>query len=581
MHVRSLLAAACLAALVACSPTPEVNPTASAPGAAAASTGTSGQHDAAIDALFADQVKPGNPGAAVGVYHQGKLVFAKGYGLADVEAGTPITPQTQFHVASVSKQFAAFSVALLAREGKVDLDADVRTYLPYLPDFGHTITVRHLILHTSGLRDQWSLFEIGGHGLDDRLRQAQVVNMIERQRGLNFTPGSKHMYSNTGYTLLAEIVHAVSGQTLRAFSTERIFQPLGMDRTFFFDDVTEIVPGRANSYQRGDEEEEDGDAKQPLKRSLLSYDNAGATSLFTTVEDMAKWAANFTDPKVGDRALIDQVSTNGTLDDGTPIEYGFALVRKQMGGRTVVTHSGADAGFRAIFVYYPEHDFAVTLSANIPFDLESKVNAIADLYLPKVEQATSTDDVPAPVDPDADLTPLAGVFLHPEQNTLRLIQDGTQVYRLNWQGKRENVVMRQDGSFDFGEPARQRFTPVRDGDGRVTALEARSPRQPQPVTFARVQPSELDATGLTPYAGRYRSQELDITYAIEVKGDQLAMSSLWTAKPVELKQVVADRFDSDAWWSGVVLFQRDAAGRIRSLSLNGGRASGIVLERVE
>src|SRR5690606_10763341 len=152
------------------------------------------------------------------------------------EAGTPITPRTQFHVASVSKQFAAFSIALLAREGKVDLDADVRTYLPYVPDFGRKITVRHLLLHPSGLRDQWSLFEIGGRSLDDRLRQAQIVNMVARQRALNFDPGTRYSYSNTGYTLLGEIVRAVSGQSLREFAGERIFRPLGMDDTFFFDD---------------------------------------------------------------------------------------------------------------------------------------------------------------------------------------------------------------------------------------------------------------------------------------------------------------------------------------------------------
>src|SRR5690606_8595398 len=205
MHIRFLLACACLFALAACSPSPEANPAANQPVQASAANrivaGAGERHEAAIDALFEAQTRPGNPGAAVGVYHHGQLAFAKGYGLADVEAGTPITPRTQFHVASVSKQFAAFSIALLAREGKVDLDADVRTYLPYVPDFGRKVTVRHLILHTSGLRDQWSLFEIGGHDLDDRLRQAQIVNMVARQRALKFDPGTRYSYSNTGYTL--------------------------------------------------------------------------------------------------------------------------------------------------------------------------------------------------------------------------------------------------------------------------------------------------------------------------------------------------------------------------------------------
>lgn len=187
----------------------------------------------AVDAVFAEY-RPDAPGAAVSIYQGGKLIFSKGYGLADLEAGTPLTARTPIHVASVSKQFTAFAVALLAREGKADLDADVRTYLPWMPQFSEgIITVRHLILHTSGLRDQWALFTLGGQEMQSRLRQQQIVNMVARQRSLNFTPGVEYSYSNTGYTLLAEVVKAVSGQTLREFTTEHMFKPLHMDSTFF------------------------------------------------------------------------------------------------------------------------------------------------------------------------------------------------------------------------------------------------------------------------------------------------------------------------------------------------------------
>src|SRR5262249_1604662 len=153
-----------------------------------------------VDSLFEELNRPGRPGMSVGVCKGGRTVHLRGYGQADLEHNVPITPQTIFHVASVSKQFAAFPLALLAREGKLDLDANIRTYLPFVPNFGHTITVRHLIYHTSGLRDQWSLFGLGGQWIDNRLRQQQIINMVARQRALNFEPGSEYSYSNTGYT---------------------------------------------------------------------------------------------------------------------------------------------------------------------------------------------------------------------------------------------------------------------------------------------------------------------------------------------------------------------------------------------
>jgi len=526
---------------------------------------------ATIDALFEPYTQPGSPGAAVGVYHQGQQVYAKGYGLADVEAGTPITPQTRFHVASVSKQFAAFAVAMLAREGKVDLDADVRTYLPYVPDFGQTITVRHLILHTSGLRDQWSLFGLGGQDTDGRLRQRQVVNMVARQRALNFAPGSEYAYSNTGYTLLAEIVHAASGQTLREFTTARVFRPLGMNATFFFDNLEEIVPGRANSYER------DGEDK-PWKRSPLNYDNVGATSLFTTVEDMAKWAGNFTDPKVGDRALIEQVTTNGTLDDGTPIEYGFALIRTQLDGRNVITHSGSDAGFRAIFYYYPDHDFAVMITANTPYkmDLSDKVKAIANLYLPAAKAAVATQ-LPAVRNDPALAAQIAGTYLPQYDRALTLLVKDGALHQAGRDGATTPLVLRADGSFDDGK--RDNFyRPVRAKDGKVVALE-RHASKPYPPPLRLERAPGAAAADLSRYAGDYRSAELDITYTLAVDGGELVVDSIWSAQPTRLRPVAPDRFESQGWALGSVVFEPGKAKPGHFL-VHSGRVRHIRFDRV-
>ncbi|MBL8267469.1 serine hydrolase domain-containing protein, partial [Steroidobacter sp.] len=364
---------------------------------------------AKVDAIFAEYARPGSPGVAVGIYRGGKQIYSAGYGYADLASNVAITPHTPFQIASTSKQFAAFSAVLLERDGKLDLDADLRDYLPYVPDFGRKITPRHLIYHTSGLRDQWDLFLLGGRSMSDRLRQSQIVTMVKRQRGLNFAPGAGFEYSNTGYTLLAELVGAVSGQTLREFSDTRIFRPLGMRDTFFSDDLSEIIPNRAHSYEQRD-------GKWHL--APLNYETVGATGLYATVEDLLRWAANFTRPVVGDAALIREFSEMGKLDDGSAIPYGFGLKRMTFSGHEAVYHNGSDAAFRSQFAYFPEQDFAVVLLANNGMNLQPAFEKVIAAYLPA---ATTQNSLPALTTPEPSLVDaLQGTYLTPGGSTVLL-----------------------------------------------------------------------------------------------------------------------------------------------------------------
>jgi CubicO group peptidase (beta-lactamase class C family) len=545
-----------------------------ASGIAQAST-TDRNKEASVDALFAELAAPGSPGAAVGIYRGGRVIFAKGYGLADLESGAPITPRTPFHVASMSKQFAAFAIALLAREGKVDLDADVRTYLPYFPDLGVKITTRQLIQHTSGLRDQMTLFMLGGRDIRDVLRQEQVIQMVKRQQALEFAPGTRFKYSNTGYTLLAEIVRSVTGKTLRQFTTERIFTPLGMKHTFFYDDVREVVPGRAHSYYR------EGDG--PWLRYLLNLEMVGASNLTTTVEDLALWAGNFSKPRVGDAALIHQISRGGALNDGTPIHYGFGLFElpefePSVGGRRAIGHSGSDAMFLTYFVYYPEHDFAITILANTGIDLPKRIAAIADLYLPPNESPAST--VPAIVAPPAfaQLEALVGTYLHPANRSVTLERKGDRlVGRERYSSEVFEVVFRADGSFDVGPRRRYSFRAVRAASGAVVALERVQVSGLPSDRFERVARVTSSAAELARLAGDYRSDELDITYTIGVENGRLVARSQWLVDPILLTQVTADHFDSDSFRPTLVSFVRDAKGQPTQLILD---TVGVRLRRV-
>ncbi len=310
-----------------------------------------------IDALFTEYDAWDRPGLAISVVRDGELLYARGYGCANLEYEIPITPATVFHVASVSKQFTCFAIVLLAEEGKLGLDDDVRKYLPDdVPDFGPTITLRHLMNHTSGIRDQWTLLAMAGWRLDDVITREHILKLVRRQHDLNFEPGAEHLYSNTGYTLLAEVVAKVSGQSFREFTSERIFKPLGMTHTHFHDDHEEIVPNRAYSYQN------DGSG---YRKSVLSYANVGATSLFTTAEDLSRWLANFDTARVGGSHVMEQMQTRGVLNDGKKIDYALGLVHGQYRGQPTIGHSGGDAGFRSQVVWFPRCKTGITVLSNL------------------------------------------------------------------------------------------------------------------------------------------------------------------------------------------------------------------------
>ena len=313
---------------------------------------------AKIDRIFADFTAKKIGAAQIAVMKAGSMLYEQGYGLAQVEHGAKATKDTPFHAASISKQFTACCVAMLALEGKLSLDDDVRKHVPELPEFGVTITLRHLLHHTSGLRDQWELLVLKGWRLDDVITKDDILRTLSMQRELNFAPGSRYLYCNSGYTLLAEVVERVSGQRFREFAKERIFGPLGMEHTHFHDDHEEIVPGRAYSYKT---------VKGRLKRAVLSYANCGATSLFTTSGDLCRFLDALMRGKVGGEhaeKLRTMMLERGKLDGGKTTSYALGLVHGQFAGHPHVGHNGADAGFRASLVHYPGAEITVAVCSS-------------------------------------------------------------------------------------------------------------------------------------------------------------------------------------------------------------------------
>jgi len=246
-----------------------------------AAVAAQGPSSLAVDAIFTDLTKLGSPGCALGIYRNGKIIYAKGYGLANVEENVPITPQTVFDVGSISKQFTAASILLLEKQGKLRLDDDVRKYIPELPDYsggGQKITILHLLNHTSGLRDYVSLFLLAGIHYDNVTTDDDALGIIVRQKGLNFSPGNEWNYTNSDYLLLSQIVKRVSGKTLKDFAAENIFQPLGMMHSQFRSDHTSLISNRALAYEQG----EDG----AYKLSVSYAEENGDGMVHTSVEDL-------------------------------------------------------------------------------------------------------------------------------------------------------------------------------------------------------------------------------------------------------------------------------------------------------
>jgi CubicO group peptidase (beta-lactamase class C family) len=332
-------------------------------------------HSAEVDKIFADLTAPGSPGCALAVARGGKLVYSKGYGLANIEENVPLTPDSVFDIGSTSKQFSASSILLLEQRGKLSVNDDVHKYIPELPDYGKKITILNLLNHTSGLRDYLVLFELAGYNTDSVTTDDEALALVAHQKSLNFDPGSDWLYSNTGYFLLSVIVKRVSGKTLRDFAAENIFQPLDMTHTQYRDSHTALIPNRAMAYDPIDK-------GKGYTLNVSYFEQAGDGAVHTTVGDLLKWDENFYSGRVGGKPLLDEIQERGHLNSGKQLDYAKGLFLATRRGLPNVSHGGAWGGYRAELLRFPEQHFSVVCLCNRSDGRPSKRAArVADLYL--------------------------------------------------------------------------------------------------------------------------------------------------------------------------------------------------------
>jgi CubicO group peptidase (beta-lactamase class C family) len=525
-----------------------------------------------VDRLFAAYNKRDSPGCALGVIRDGRFVYKRGYGTANLDYEMPITSATVFYIGSTSKQFTAMSIAILARKGKLSLDDPIQKFLPELPNVYKNVTITHLLHHTSGIRDYLVLISLSDRHVDDVLADEDVLRLLARQRALNFPPGEGFLYSNSNYFLLADVVERVSGKSLREFAEESIFKPLGMNHTIFHDDRSAIIKLRAAGYT----------AHQDGSYGLWStnFERVGDGGVMTSVEDLFQWDQDFYHNRLngGDPGLLPLVHTQGKLNSGETLDYSFGLFEGEYKGLKTVRHGGAFLGFKAELLRFPEQNFSVICLCNAEnIDSSRLSNRVADIYLAgQFKQEEKKEATAAELEKPVSLS-------------LSELQDLTGTYRDATTGLLWKIVLK-DGKLT-GEVANSavEFVPLSASHFHMTVdagqldlvFSPKEPGEPREFkatpedgpsrTFVAFNPPMLTSEQEAQIAGDYYSPELNATYALASEDGQLLLKRR-TEVPAHVLPMKDDEFSAG---SMTLKMERDSQHHVTGFILNAARITGL------
>ena len=521
-----------------------------------------------VDKLFAQWDKTTSPGCALAVINDGQIIYKRGYGMAKLEDSIVMTPSKIFDIGSVSKQFTATCIVILAEQGKVSIDDDMRKYLPEMPKYEKPITISHLLHHTSGVRDYNSLLSLAGFRPDsDSPTVEEALEIICKQKRLNFLPGEEYSYSNSGYFLLSCIVERVSGKSLNEFAQEHIFKPLGMTNTIFQDDHTQIIPNRATGYSPG---------PKGFKIDMSNWDETGDGNIYTSVEDLFLWDQVFYSNKLG-KPLMDNLHQVGVLNNGTKLDYALGLVIGEYKGLKTVSHGGSWAGFRAALVRFPEQKFSVICLANLSTINPSRLCLrIADIYL--ADQLKE-----APKEQKKKLEPLTLSKQELEEKcgnyqddkfgmwiTLSIKDEKLKMNLRSQELLLSPVSANRFQAIDAPLEAAIEFLPAVNGEPRQATLTMRGNEVFNLVKAPPLTP--LTPAQLQEYCGVYESEELlKAVYQVSLEKDNLVAKARSLTKS-SLKAMAPDKFTVE----GInIEFVRGKGKRITGFLLGVGRAGHI------
>lgn len=525
-----------------------------------------------VDALFVEADRSDTPGCALGIFQDGRIAYAKGYGMANLELGVANTPHTVYDIGSLGKQFTAFSIYLLARDGKLSIDDDVRKYVPELPDFGKPVTIRHLLHHTGGLRDYIELLELEGHGSEDLTTAREALDTLTRQKAPLFAPGERYEYSNTGYFLLSWVVKRASGKSLRDFAQERIFGPLGMTHTQYNDDHGRIIANRSTGYNPTD--------GGGFSIDMSDFEQNGDGGVNTSIEDLFLWNRNFDDPVVGDKRIVAQMEETGVLNNGKPIDYASGQRVGSYRGLRTVGHTGSWAGYRALLYRFPEQKFSVACLCNHSgIDRMQRMRQIADIYLADrmTKPAEAAAKTPIAISP-ADLERLAGAYRDPKTGEVWFfsVVNGGLVASTGGSRIRLDAVAPDLFVPRSGGSLQVRFDkPASAASGR-SGFTASWPEDDATQRFEPIATWTPTAKDLAALAGSYTSDEVPAIFRFFV-----ADGGLWIRhrefEDAPWRPTVKDSFTLDG---ANVTFSKDGSGRATGFRLDVEGMRGIVFRRI-
>ena len=524
-----------------------------------------------IDNVFSQWNNVNSPGCALALVQDGKITYSKGYGMADLEHGLSIQPNTVFYIGSVSKQFVTAAILLLEEQGKIDLDDDIRKYFPELPDYGYPINIRNLIHHTSGIRDYLQLWQMSGLNYLDEIEPEEALEIICRQKELNFEPGTRYLYSNSCYFMMALIVKRVTGKTIREYAQEHIFGPLEMNSTQFYDDNRRLIKNRAFGYG--------GTFEGEFSNMMMRFDLVGSGGIYSTVEDLYKWDQNFYHNILGSRGdkFIDHMLTNGKFKDGSDIGYAYALNKEIYRGLNTFGHGGALGGYRSHFVQFPDQKTSVIILCNFasmnPGGLAFQVADIvlADQFVEE-EVVVEEEIEPIKLSPKK-LKAFEGHYWNAWGNYSRriyvkesilmydrgngneteLIPVGKQKFKMNLDLPISMFVSFEENKMMVGE----------EGD--------------KPELFEEYTPIEPSVSELEALAGTYQADDVDAPFELVLEDGKLFMAS--PDGKAQIRPVSKDVFTQT--YIGQVTFKRDDSGNVEGLVLDAGRVRKMWYKRVK
>lgn len=541
--------------------------------------------EARVDQLMVAYDDPHTPGGVVAVVEGGELTFAKAYGAADLTFGVPFAIDTRTNIGSTSKQFTAYAIMLLAEQGELGLDDDIREHIPELPDLGETVTIRHLLTHTSGYREFLNTLAMSGRRLDrgDFIDREELISIVQHQPSLQNSPGAEWNYNNTAFGLLATTVERISGETFADWMATNVFHPLGMHDTFVRINPAQLIENRAEGYAPNDQ------GGWMIARDLGG--STGAGGIYTTVEDLAKWVRNYKTGELGGPEIFEQMSTRYVLNDGSPTGYGFGLFIDEFRGLERIHHGGADTAHRSMVLYFPEIDAAVITQSNNATFAGTISDAVATAFfedhmeeLPaddsasEEEQSDSVAFDASSFDP-ASFDAFTGRYELEEVPGFVIRfwrEDEKYMAQATGQPAFEIVPISPNGFKFIVVPATITFNLGESGKAESIMLHQNGDHPAKRLEDEGWKP---DADSLASYTGRYFSDELETFYTIAMEDDQLVLQHR-RFDDVQLKPDTEHKF-TGGFPVAIATFETDASGKATALIVENGRARGIRFERMD